>query len=87
MDRDGIETLSQQADTAFARPKHPWVGSGYGGQDRGEDWAEKKLGWSVELLKRPRKPATKCVLVAWAEQWSHEGVVVDWLKLLPPRGS
>ncbi len=22
----------------------------------------------------------------WAEQWVHEGVVVDWEKLLPPKG-
>jgi transposase len=25
------------------------------------------------------------VLVVWAEQWSHEGVVVDWEKPLPPK--
>ena len=25
-------------------------------------------------------------LMAWAEQWLHEGVVVDWQKLLPPKG-
>jgi transposase len=24
--------------------------------------------------------------MAWAEQWLHEGVVVDWEKLLPPKG-
>jgi hypothetical protein len=39
----------------------------------------------VELLKRPRKPAANSLLVAWAEQWSHEGVVVDWEKPLPPK--
>jgi hypothetical protein len=54
MDRDGIETLSRpllrQADTPFVRPKHPWVGAGFGGEDGGKDWAEKKLGWSVELV-------------------------------------
>jgi hypothetical protein len=64
MDRDGIETLLRQAHTPFVRPKHPWVGSGCGGEDRGEDWPEKKLGCSVELLKRPRKPAAKSLLVA-----------------------
>jgi hypothetical protein len=29
---------------------------------------EKKLGWSVELVKRPLKPAPKEVLMRWAEQ-------------------
>jgi transposase len=24
--------------------------------------------------------------MTWAEQWLHEGVVVDWEKLLPPKG-
>ncbi len=24
--------------------------------------------------------------MAWAEQWLHEGVVVDWEKLMPPKG-
>jgi hypothetical protein len=50
MDRYGIQTLLRQADTPFARPKHPWVGAGLGGEDGGKDWAEKKLGWSVELV-------------------------------------
>ena len=40
----------------------------------------------MELVERPRKPAPKEVLMAWAEQWMHEGVAVDWEKLLPPKG-
>ncbi len=60
--------------------------SGYRGEDRGKDWVEKKLGWRVDLVERPRKPAPKEVLMRWAEQWSQEGVVVDWEKLLPPKG-
>jgi hypothetical protein len=28
---------------------------GYRGEDRGKDWVEKELGWSVELVERPRK--------------------------------
>jgi hypothetical protein len=63
-----------------------WVDAGYRGEDRGKDWVEKALGWSVELVERPRKPAPKDVLMAWAEQWMHGGVKVDWKKLLPPKG-
>ncbi len=47
---------------------------------------EKSLGWTVELVERPRKPAPQEVLMAWAQQWTEEGVAVDWEKLLPPRG-
>ena len=38
------------------------------------------------LVERPRKPAPKKVLMRWAEQWLHQGVVIDWEKLLPPKG-
>ena len=47
---------------------------------------EKTLGWSVDLVERPKKVAPKGVLMAWAEQWLHEGVVVDWEKLMPSKG-
>ena len=47
---------------------------------------EKVLGWSVEIVERPRKPAPKEVLKAWAREWAKEGVKVDWEKLLPPKG-
>jgi transposase len=40
----------------------------------------------VELVERPRKPAPKEVLMAWADQWSKEGVKVDWETLVPPQG-
>ena len=86
MDWEGIKTLLRQADTQFPRLKHLWVDAGYRGEDKGKNWAEKKLGWSVDLVERPRKPAPKEVLMAWAEQWLHEGVKVDWEKLLPPKG-
>ena len=48
---------------------------------------EKTLGWSVDLVKRPRKPAPEEVLMAWASGWANEEVAVDWHKLLlPPKG-
>jgi transposase len=60
--------------------------AGYRGEDKGKDWVEKTLGWSVDLVERPRKPAPKEVLMAWAREWAKEGVQVDWQKLLPPEG-
>jgi hypothetical protein len=47
---------------------------------------EKVLGWTVDLVERPRKPAPEEVLKSWAEQWGKEGVEVEWKKLLPPKG-
>ena len=44
------------------------------------------FGWSVDLVERPKKPAPKEGLMAWAEQWLKEGTVVDWERLMPPKG-
>jgi putative transposase len=86
MDWDGIKMLLRQADMQFPRLKHLWLDSAYRGEDKGKDWVEKALGWSVELVERPRKPAPKEVLKMWAQEWFKEGVKVDWEKLLPPKG-
>jgi len=86
MDYEGIKLLLKRAGEQFLRLSHLWLDAGYRGEDKGRGWVEKTLGWSVELVKRPRKPAPKKVLMAWAEQWSKEGVIVDWETLLPPQG-
>src|SRR5215217_3170414 len=85
MDFEGIKTLLRHADVEFPRLKHLWLDSAYRGEDKGKDWVEKALGWSVELVERPPKPAPEQVLKSWAEQWAKEGVKVDWEKLLPPK--
>jgi putative transposase len=86
MDYEGIKPLLECAAEQFSRLKHLWLDAGYRGEDKGKDWVEKTLGWSVELVERPHKPASKEVLMAWASQWLNEGVKVDWEKLLPPSG-
>jgi putative transposase len=86
IDQEGIKTLLGSGGEKFPRLKHLWLDSGYRGQEKGKGWVEKTLGWTVELIERPRKPAPKEVLRAWAEQWDKEGVKVDWQKLLPPQG-
>jgi putative transposase len=86
MDRDGIKMLLRQADVLFPRLKHPRLDGAYRGEDKGKDWVEKALGWSVEIVERPKKPAPKEVLRAWAGEWAKEGVKIDWEKLLPPKG-
>ena len=86
MDYEGIETLSYRARGLFPRLAHLWMDGGYTGEDKGAEWVEKTLGWTVEIVSRPRKPAPEDVLMAWAKEWAKEGVMVDWRKLLPPQG-
>jgi hypothetical protein len=74
MDFEGIKMLLRHADAEFPRLKHLWLDGAYRGEDKGKDWVEKALGWSVELVERPRKPAPKEVLKSWAEEWLKEGV-------------
>jgi putative transposase len=86
MDYEGIKTLLEGADEAFPRLSHLWLDAGYRGEDKGADWVEKTLGWTVDLVERPKKPAPEEVLLAWAAERAKEGVAVDWRKLLPPEG-
>jgi hypothetical protein len=61
--------------------------SAYRGEDKGKDWVQKALGWSVDLVECPRKkPTPEEVLKSWAREWAKEGVKVDWEKLLSPKG-
>jgi putative transposase len=86
MDWDGIKTLLRKADEQFPRLSQLWLDAGYRGEEKGKDWVEKTLGWSVDLVERPRKPAPKEVLLRWAQECAKEGVKVDWEKLLPSSG-
>jgi hypothetical protein len=49
MDYEGIKVLLEHADTAFPRLSHLWLDAGYHAEDKGKDWVEKNLGWSVDL--------------------------------------
>ena len=86
LDQEGIKPLLARAGEQFFRLKHLWLDAGYRGEDKGKGWVEKTLGWAVELVERPRKPAAKEVLKLWAKEWSKEGGVLNWEELLPPRG-
>ena len=35
---------------------HLWLDAGYNGKEKGKDcWVEKVLGWTAEIVKRPRR--------------------------------
>jgi putative transposase len=86
VDQEGIKALLRHADRLFPRHSHRWVDAGYRGEDKGADWVEKTLGWSVDVVQRPNKPAPEKVMMAWAAEWAQEGVRVDWQRLMPPEG-
>ena len=54
-DRDGIKILLEGAEELFPRMRHLWLDAGYNGKGRGKDWVEKVLGWSAQIVKRPRR--------------------------------
>ena len=86
MDYEGIKILLWRADERFPRLRHLWVDAGYRVENKGADWVQKTLGWSVDPLQCPRKPAPEEVMMRWAAEWAKEGVAVDWQELLPPKG-
>jgi putative transposase len=63
MDYEGIKTLLRKADERFPRLRHLWLDAGYRGEDKGADWVRKALGWSVDLVERPREspPPKRCL--------------------------
>ena len=87
MDYEGIKTLLRPAEEAFPRLSHVWLDAGYRGEDKGGDWVEKTVGWSVELVECQRKSAPQELLMRWAREWEREGAAtLDWEKFMPPRG-
>ena len=78
--------LLRRANEWFPRLRHLWLDAGYRGEDKGADWVQKALGWNVDLVERPKKPAPEEVLMRWAREWAKEGVTLDWQKLMPQQG-
>src|SRR5919107_664691 len=72
MDYEGIKSLLGRANERFPRLSHLWLDAGYRGEDKGADWVQKTLGWSVDLVERPKKPAPEKVLMAWAREFAKE---------------
>ncbi len=77
VDQEGIKPLLDGAKELFPRLSHLWLDAGYRGEEKGRGWVQKALGWSVELLERPRKVAPEEVLMSWAEELAKEGKIVE----------
>ena len=84
-DRDGIKLpLAEEATEGqpsirerFPRLTHRWLDGGYNGAGRGKSWVEQALGWTVDIVKHPRRPRGV---------WAYEDAVIDWAAILPPPG-
>ena len=84
-DQDGLRLLLESSRGGLSRLSHLWLGAGY--QGRGRRWAEEVMGSSVEVVRKPPKPAPEKVAKRWAEQWAKaEGKKLHWQKFMPPRG-
>jgi putative transposase len=86
VDQEGIKPLLDGAKELFPRLSHLWLDAGYRGQEKGRGWVEKALGWSVELVERPRKAAPEEVLMSWAEELAKEGKIVELGRSFCPAG-
>lgn len=52
-DRDGARLLLNKVGDEFPRLQHVWADMGYRGKV--VDWIKQQLGWSVEIVKQPRR--------------------------------
>ena len=84
-DRDGIKLLLSDEETGgrpsireqFPQLAHLWLDGGYNGAGRGKSWVEQTLGWTVDIVKHPRRPRGV---------WARDDEVIDWAAILPPPG-
>jgi putative transposase len=83
-DQDGPKLLLESARSGLSRLSHLWLDAGYEG--RGRRWAEEAMGLSVEVVRKPKKPAPEEVMRAWAREWHGQCKEVDWRSLMPPQG-
>ena len=73
MDYEGIKRCCDgRIGNSLASP-HLWLDAGYRGEDKGADWVRKTLGWSVDLVERPKKPAPEEVLMSVGEGMGQGG--------------
>jgi putative transposase len=83
----GNQGATAQSGRAIPPPVAPVAGRRLARRGEGRrDWVRKTLGWSVELVERPKKLVAEEVLMRCAAEWQREGVAVDWRKVLPPKG-
>ena len=71
-DSDGVPLLLTGLEGVFPRLQLVWVDGGY--RQSAQDWITQHLGWSVQVVKHPRKPRGV---------WAAPDMVIDWDALLP----
>lgn len=71
-DSDGVPLLLAGLQSMFPRLQHVWVDGGY--RKTAQDWIRQQLGWTVQVVKHPRKPRGV---------WATPDTIMDWEALLP----
>jgi putative transposase len=86
-DREGIKLLLEinAWDGLPRRLSQLWLDAGYTGEDKGADWVQKALGWTVEIVRHPPKLVPDEVMRTWIREWAKEGVEVDGEKVQEPK--
>ena len=44
------------------------------------------MGWTAEIVRRPKKLAPEEVMMRWAREWAKEGVAIDTKRFMPEKG-
>jgi putative transposase len=89
MDRDGVTMLLEPEETKehFPRLSHVWLDAGYNGTGKGQDWIEKELSWTTQIVKPPSRrgivaadvePAPRPAFTVLARRWVVERTF-SWL--------
>jgi transposase len=89
MDRDGVSLLLPPEPTKehFPRVSHVWLDAGDNGSGKGQDWIEKALGWTTQVVRPPPRrvivaadvePAPRPAFTVLPRRWVVERTLA-WL--------
>jgi putative transposase len=78
-DRAAVPLLLENSLEQFPRLEHVWVDQGYTGS--GQEWIERELGWTVEVVQHPPKPRGEWVPLGTG----HDPRPFEWRRLPPER--
>jgi putative transposase len=68
-DREGTKILLEPVqDRLPQRLSHLWLDAGYTGEGKVDDWVERVLGWTAQIVRHPPKMAPEQVMRRWVRE-------------------